>query len=588
MLPLLVKDIIITNVILKDALTRIADIAHILVNNKRAAIITQLEQKWGYITFSHLSHAGQYAKDIASYDAVITAATRLHDVVANPPADLLQSPILFEADEKIVGLSTPKLLFETLLTQYHLQQIHMTAVLDTVGESVCVIDQDNVVVVWNKRAEKLYGIAADNILGNRIDNFFTNLLVKKALTEQLVVKDQYHKPCSSTHVLINAAPILLNHKVVGGVCAERDITEVVTLNQELTRTSRKVQSLESQINKINAGTDAFTSVSGHSSGIVTAVNMARRVASTNAPLLVRGESGTGKEVFARAVHTASGRQGRFIEINCGAIPANLFESELFGYQAGAFTGADKKGKAGLVELADGGTLFLDEIGEMPREMQVKLLRVLQEKSFYRVGGDKPVQVDVRIISATHRDLEDMIASGDFREDLYYRLNVVTLYLPPLRDRREDIPELVYRKLRDFTANSNQETAINKVDPALMAVFLEHDWPGNVRELNNILERLVILADGDSLTTANLPPNFLTNCHHSRPVDNSPENTCLKTLPELSTLERTLIEQTLKAANFNKAVAAKKLGIPRSTLYYKMHQFNLEGINVNKLTITSEN
>lgn len=153
------------------------------------------------------------------------------------------------------------------------------------------------------------------------------------------------------------------------------------------------------------------------------------MAATNAPLLLRGESGTGKEVFARAVHNASGRKGKFIEINCGAIPASLFESELFGYHSGAFTGADRKGKPGLVELADGGTLFLDEIGEMPKEMQVKLLRVLQEKKFYRVGGDKPVHVDVRIISATHRDLEDMISSGEFRDDLYYRLNVVTLQLP---------------------------------------------------------------------------------------------------------------------------------------------------------------
>ncbi|SDD40354.1 sigma 54-interacting transcriptional regulator [Sporomusa acidovorans] len=581
MLPLCIKDIIITNVIVMDPSTVLADVANVIANNEQSAIIIRAESNWGYITLNDLSRTGQCAQDIANFDAVITSASCLDDIVENYPANLLRTPVLFEDDQKIVGISTPESLIDALLTQYHLQQARMTAVLDTVGESVCIIDPNNKVVVWNKRAERLYGIAADSILGNRIDNFFTNLLVKKALAEQLVVKDQYHKPCSSTHVLINAAPIFLKSEVVGGVSAERDITEVVTLNQELTRTSRKVQSLESQIDKINAGTDAFANVSGHSPGIVTAVSMARRVAATNAPLLIRGESGTGKEVFARAVHTASGRQGKFMEINCGAIPANLFESELFGYQSGAFTGADKKGKVGLIELADGGTVFLDEIGEMPKEMQVKLLRVLQEKSFYRVGGEKPIQVDVRIISATHRDLEEMIVTGDFREDLYYRLNVVTLYLPPLRDRREDIPELVYRKLKNFTANSNQEAVINKVDPALMAVFLEHDWPGNVRELNNILERLVILTDGDSLTTANLPPNFLTNGHHGKPIDKLPENAKLKTIPELSTLERLLIEQTLKEVNFNKAMAAKKLGIPRSTLYYKMHQFNLEDINVNK-------
>ena len=579
-----VKDIVANKLIFLDPLALVVDIAADLSDNNRVAGLVQVDDKWGYITTKQLENSGKHAKDIAIFDAVITPAVHLSVYIESLPIDLVRNDTLFESDGKIVALSTPEILFSSMITNQYLQQAQMAAVLDTVGESVCVIDKIGKVVVWNKRAEKLYGIIAGEILGNHIDDFFTNLLVKKTVAEQITVKNQYHRPCSDTHVLINAAPILVGGKVVGGVSAERDITEVVNLNEELTRTSRKVQSLENQIDKISAVADAFSSICGHSPGIVAAISMARRVAATNASLLLRGESGTGKEVFARAVHTASGRKGRFIEINCGAIPSNLFESELFGYHSGAFTGADRKGKAGLLELADGGTLFLDEIGEMPKEMQVKLLRVLQEKTFYRVGGDKPIQVDVRIISATHRDLEDMIAGGSFRDDLYYRLNVVTLHLPPLRTRREDIPELVYRGLKHYRSIHNPGTTLSKVEPSLMATLLEYDWPGNVRELNNALERLVILADSDILTIANLPANFKKGCPEKVAILPN-DITGVTTISELTTLERTLIEQALQDANFNKVIAAKKLGIPRSTLYYKMRQLNLEvgRIHVNYLT-----
>lgn len=579
-----VKDIVANKLTFLDPLALVVDIAADLSDNNRVAGLVQVDDKWGYITAKQLDNSGKHVKDIAVFDAVIMPAVHLSACIESLPIDLVRNDTLFESDGKIVALSTPEILFSSMITNQYLQQAQMAAVLDTVGESVCVIDKIGKVVVWNKRAEKLYSIIAGEILGNHIDDFFTNLLVKKTVAEQITVKNQYHRPCSDTHVLINAAPILVGGKVVGGVSAERDITEVVNLNEELTRTSRKVQSLENQIDKISAVADAFSSICGHSPGIVAAISMARRVAATNASLLLRGESGTGKEVFARAVHTASGRKGRFIEINCGAIPSNLFESELFGYHSGAFTGADRKGKAGLLELADGGTLFLDEIGEMPKEMQVKLLRVLQEKTFYRVGGDKPIQVDVRIISATHRDLEDMIAGGSFRDDLYYRLNVVTLHLPPLRTRREDIPELVYRGLKHYRSIHNPGTTLSKVEPSLMATLLEYDWPGNVRELNNALERLVILADSDILTIANLPANFKKGCPEKVAILPN-DITGVTTISELTTLERALIEQALQDANFNKVIAAKKLGIPRSTLYYKMRQLNLEvgRIRVNHLT-----
>lgn len=461
--------------------------------------------------------------------------------------------------------------FEQLLTLYQLQQARLEALLDTVNEAVCIIDESDKVVVWNRHAELLYGIAINEIIGRPIEGFFSNLMLTKVMKERRTVHEQYHTPCPDTHVLINARPVKLSGEVIGGVCAERDITEVVQLNQKLSQTHQEVQTLKQEIDKIYSQSDSFSSIYGHGPAIREAVSVARRVAATTVPVLLRGESGTGKELFARAIHDASQFSGPFIAINCGAISPNLFESELFGYQPGAFTGADRKGKIGLLEQANGGTLLLDELGDMPKDMQVKLLRVLQDKSFYRVGGNKAIHIDVRIIAATHRNLEEMIKRGEFREDLYYRLNVVAVSLPSLRDRLDDIPELVHKGIQHYGTIHNKK--ISKVNPALMAAFIQYPWPGNIRELFNVLERLVILADSDHLGVENLPANF---CQLLYPIENL--EACAvdgSLLAKTISLEKEVIGRVLAEHHFNKAAAAKKLGIPRSTLYYKMQKLGLE-------------
>lgn len=457
-----------------------------------------------------------------------------------------------------------------LLDEREQQQARWAALLDAVEEAVCVIDANDKVIGWNRRSEILYGIAASEIVGQPIERFFSNLLLTHAMKERRTVRETYHRPCPGTHVLINAQPITLNGKVLGGVSAERDITEVVTLNQQLSQASMEVRTLREEIDKMQSKDDAFSPIFGHSPLVTEAIRVARRVATTNVSILLRGESGSGKELFARAIHEASRRNGSFVAINCGAIAANLFESELFGYEPGAFTGADRKGKPGFLEQSHGGTLFLDEIGEMPKDLQVKLLRVLQEQMFYRVGSGKPVHIDLRVIAATHRDLEGMIQRGEFREDLYYRLNVVSIPLPSLRERREDIPELVHRGLRHF--GSMHSKAIRRIDPAVMAAFLAYEWPGNVRELLNALERMVILCDGDTLTVSSLPAGLqrdtLSERHDSPAFDNG-----LAAMTD--EMERKLIRQVLSESRFNKAVAAKKLGIPRSTLYYKLKTLHID-------------
>lgn len=464
-------------------------------------------------------------------------------------------------------------LFEQLDAAYQLQQARLAALLDTVNEAICMIDEEDRVLVWNKQAEGLYGIKAQEIVEQPIDRFFSNLMISKAMKQHQLVTEEYHTPCPDTHVLINTRPILLEGRVVGGISAERDITDLVQLNQKLSQTNREVQSLKKTINKIHSQNDPFSAIYGRGKAIGDAVSMAKRVAATSVPVLLRGESGTGKELFAKAIHEASQVSGAFIAINCGAIPANLFESELFGYQPGAFTGADRKGKEGLLEKANGGTLLLDEVGDMPREMQVKLLRTLQEKCLYRVGGNKPIHVDFRVIAATHRNLEDMIRTGEFREDLYYRLNVVAISLPPLRERLDDLPELLRRGLQYYSALYNKN--IIKVDPAVMAALVQYQWPGNIRELLNVLERLVILTDGETLEITELPQALFVS-DNIKPAGNIQEANRLPVAT--AELEREIITRVLEEHNHNKALTAQKLGIPRSTLYYKMQKLGMLSIN----------
>jgi len=457
-------------------------------------------------------------------------------------------------------------MFQQIVERHSQQQSRLDALLDTVNEAICMIDDTNHVVVWNHRAELLYGISASEILNQPIDRFFSNLMISEVMQTHCLVTEQYHTPCPDKHVLINARPITQAGKIIGGVSAERDITELVQLNQQLSQTHREMQSLKKTLNEMHSQNDPFFSIHGRGKAIREAVSMAKRVATTSVPVLLRGESGTGKELFSRAIHEASQVAGPYVAINCGAIPANLFESELFGYQPGAFTGADRKGKEGLLEKANGGTVLLDEVGDLPREMQVKLLRTLQEKCLYRVGGNASIPVDFRVIAATNRNLEEMIRAGEFREDLYYRLNVVAILLPPLRDRLDDIPELFHRGLQYYCALHNKN--ITQVNPAIMTALIQYQWPGNIREFLNVLERLVILADGETLGVNDLPKELFPPM---RAVERRGGS-----LPDATAgMEREVISKVLAEEGNNKALAAKKLGIPRSTLYYKMQKLGMD-------------
>lgn len=313
----------------------------------------------------------------------------------------------------------------------------------------------------------------------------------------------------------------------------------------------------------------FQSIIGRSPALLRVLNLASRAAQTDSTVLIRGETGTGKELLAHAIHQNSRRRDKpFVTVNCGAIPRELIESELFGHVKGSFTGAlaNKQGKA---EAADGGTLFLDEIGDLPSEMQVKILRLIQHGEIEKVGAVRSGEVDVRIIAATNRDLLAMIEDGAFREDLYYRLAVIPLELPPLREREGDIPELVQHLFAKAREKHGRPQL--RLPPALLPQFSVHRWPGNIRELSNVIERLVVLSDGNEITMDDLPEEL----RRERP----PTEMLQLTLPpegiSLEGVEKELIERALKMFDWNQTRAARYLDISRRTLIYRMEKFGLK-------------
>jgi DNA-binding NtrC family response regulator len=348
---------------------------------------------------------------------------------------------------------------------------------------------------------------------------------------------------------------------------EAEVTHIV-------RQAARVRHLEEENLKLRASLDAcrgFGRLLGSSPALQRIVKQARAVASTSATVLLAGENGTGKEVLARAVHEESPRAGGpFVAVSCAALPEDLIESELFGHERGAFTGATQA-RMGRFELADGGTLFLDEIGELSQAVQVKLLRVLQEHSFERLGSAKTLNVDIRLIAASNRDLEQEVEEKRFRRDLFYRLNVVPLQLPALRERREDLPILAaHFAMKAATKHGRPPAAL---DPALLEALQEYDWPGNVRELENLMERLVVLTTGSLLGTEFLPEKML---HIRRPVaaSNSPEDDETTLEGAMHALKCRLLANALHSEGGNKAAAAKRLGISRSYLHRLIVELNI--------------
>jgi two-component system response regulator HydG len=351
--------------------------------------------------------------------------------------------------------------------------------------------------------------------------------------------------------------------------------EVVRVKKESARLREENRVLRSE-----AQEDAdFGNIKGSSEAMQQVFATVRKVAATDSTVLITGESGTGKELIARALHDSSRRKGGpFIRVNCGALAETLLESEMFGHEKGAFTGASRR-KLGRFELADSGTIFLDEIGEIGPALQLKLLRVLQEREFERVGGEETLSVDVRVVAATNQDLQTRVKEGTFREDLYYRLHIVPFQLPPLRERPADIGELARHFLKKLAKRTGKE--ISDLTPEAMEILEKYNWPGNVRELENVIEQAMVFADGDVLEDQDLPSN-LCKSEFSASTLTQDSDGSLKislsggSLPQLlDEVERTLVTQAYNRAGKVKTETARALGIKTSALYYKLEKYGIE-------------
>ncbi|MBW8381904.1 MAG: sigma 54-interacting transcriptional regulator [Youngiibacter sp.] len=438
-----------------------------------------------------------------------------------------------------------------------------------------LVDDKGLIVYINKVYSELLGVDQAESIGRHVSDVIPNtrmdaILKTGAAENGSIMKFHNHNTDEDITLVCNRIPITVGNRIVGAVAVTtlNDISEVDLLSKEIERIREENRKMDVQISKMKKILNPIESIIGNSKVIIDIKKSISDYAKSNLSILITGETGVGKEVFANTIHQLSNRSmNNFVKINCAAIPHDLLESELFGYAEGAFSGANKGGKIGKFELANNGTILLDEIGEMPMPLQSKLLRVLQENELDRVGGTKSVKLNIRLICSTNGNIEELIRKKLFREDLYYRINTVTLQIPPLRARLTDIPKLC----EYFTAKVNQieNTRISGVSEEVLEVLQSYDWPGNVRELEHVIYRASVLCQSGTIELKHLN-FFLDKVKLESAVDS--ENS-LKGLT--SEMERKSIVEALKATGGNKSKAAKMLKIDRSLLYNKLKKYNIK-------------
>jgi len=442
-------------------------------------------------------------------------------------------------------------------------------VLESVQDGICVLNKDGDITYVNPAYLRIVNQEYEQLVGKNIESVSPDGARYRVLKSKKQILGSISHKSDGVTLVANVNPIIVDGELTGAVSVVKDVTEFHSFMEKLNRISAKAEYLEQELWRTKKPNSTFEHFIGRSGKVVDVLAMAAKAAQGVSNVLIRGESGTGKELVAEGIHYASAwARGPFIRVNCGAIPTNLLESELFGHEKGSFTGAVRK-KLGKFELANQGTIFLDEIGDMEKIMQVKLLRVLQKKEFERVGGEVTIKVNVRIIGATNRNLEAMVAQGEFREDLYYRLNVIPLLLPPLRERREDIPLLVEHFLAKFTCQFGGKS--KKIKCEALDILRNYRWPGNVRELENIIERIVTLTDGDYIDIQHLP-SYLTAEVFS---DHWEGSTALVQDVILSweEYEKQIIQRALKKyGSFNGA--GKVLGLTHKTVAAKARKYGI--------------
>ncbi|WMJ82172.1 sigma 54-interacting transcriptional regulator [Clostridium sp. MB40-C1] len=445
-------------------------------------------------------------------------------------------------------------------------------IFDKLPMSIDIVNEKCEFIYVNNTFADFFKMTQEELIGKNIYEVHPSSTFKQVLdTKQALIASKHKFENGKEAAVVHIIPILNNcGKVLGGIgmILFDDVGEMKELMDKYQKLDKEVKLLRNEIAKINKAKYDLNSIVGNSPAIQECKNQVKKMVKVNSNVIIYGESGVGKELFAHSIHNESDRRYKpFVSVNCSAIPENLMESELFGYEEGAFTGAKKGGNIGKFELANGGSIFLDEIGEMPMYLQAKLLRVLQEKEVQRVGGKKTIQIDARVISATNKDLKIMVEKGKFREDLYYRLNVLSLEVPPLRKRKSDINLLV----RNFVSEFYKETGLyRQLNDEVIKILSKYEWPGNIRELKNIVEKICVSADDVNVSIKDIPSDIINDFIKKESINN---NTGLKNI--MMEIEKELIIKALIETKGNKRKAADKLEIPRSSLYRKLEEYNID-------------
>lgn len=432
-------------------------------------------------------------------------------------------------------------------------------ILNSIADGVFIVDTDWRIISFNRAAEAITGVPKAEALGSTCrDVFHSNVCDANCVLRQSIQNDQpiTNQPIYIVNadgkeipISISAAPLKdVAGNIIGGIETFRDISEITELRKQLTKQY------------------SFQDIISKSKNVQKIFDILPDIATSESTVLIQGESGTGKELFARAIHQLSRRKNKpLITVNSGALPDTLLESELFGYKAGAFTDA-KKDKPGRFALAQGGSIFLDEIGDISPALQIRLLRVLQDKIYEPLGGTESARADVRIIAATNKNLEQLVAEGKFREDLFYRLNVVSISLPPLRDRKEDIPLLIRHLIDRFNKLKNKN--ITNVSDEVLAILMRHDFPGNIRELENIIEYAFILCHDQIIRVAHLPEHFRAKYDSKELGELAGQS--------LAAIQKRAIEQALIRNHWKRLATARELNIDKGTLRRMMERLGIRG------------
>ena len=445
----------------------------------------------------------------------------------------------------------------------------LEAVLDNIQNGIVVVDRNARIIIFNRAYCDFLEVRKEDMIGRPVIEAIENTRMHIVLQTGVAEIGDVQR-IKGHDMICSRIPLKKNGEIWGalGIVMFRDVKDLRTLMRRVERLQSELEFYKGELAREQGARYRLENIVGTSERIQELKRIVLKVARSDSTVLIRGESGTGKELFAHALHNASPRRARpFVRVNCSALPENLLESELFGYREGAFTGARRGGKMGKFELADGGTIFLDEIGDLPVNMQAKLLRVLQEKEIERLGDNQPTKVNVRVIAATNRNLEEMVREGLFRQDLFYRLNVVVLEIPPLRERPEDIPALVASLLAKLTEHLG--CSPKRIDEGALECLRKHTWPGNVRELENVLERILNLVEEDVITVHHLPfyllqeINFIPGEKNVVPLKEAVEKT-----------EKAMLLRALEITGGDRLAAAKILQISKSSLYEKISRYKI--------------